>query len=261
VAGDQVVEYEVDGAVAIVTLNRPDARNAINAAAREGLVAAMVRADADPGVRAIIVRGAGDRAFSAGADVREPDSAPSLVAARAARQAPQFTDVIAATATPTIAAIHGYCLGGGLEMALACDLRIAASDAVLGLPEVTIGRIPGAGGTQRLSRLVGLGPALQLALTGERIDAATALQVGLVSRVVAPEELEGAARAIADRIAANAPLAVAYAKEAIVRGYDLSVAEGLRLERDLATLLLSTADRTEGSKAFLERRRPVFRGE
>jgi enoyl-CoA hydratase len=160
-----------------------------------------------------------------------------------------------------IAAIHGYCLGGGLEIAMACDIRIAADDARFGLPEVTLGIIPGVGGTQRLSRLVGVGPALRMTLSGERIDAAAALAIGLVGEVVARADLEATADALAERIAGNAPRALAYAKEAILRGHELSLADGLRLESDLATLLMTTADRLEGAAAFRERRKPVYHGE
>jgi enoyl-CoA hydratase len=255
------VLYQRQGQVAHITLSRPESLNAIDGPMRSGIESAMRRADRDERIRVVIIRGAGDRAFSAGADIREFDVPSSLVAARAQRQQTQFTDVIAGVTKPTIAVIHGYCLGGGLEIALACDIRIASDDAVFGLPEVTIGLIPGAGGTQRLSRLVGVGRALLLCLTGERIDAETALQVGLVTKVVKRDTLDEAAASMAATIAANAPRAVAYAKEAVLKGAAMPLLDGLRLERDLATLLLTTSDRAEGVASFKERRKPLYRGE
>jgi enoyl-CoA hydratase len=255
------VRYRRRGAIAQVTLNRPGALNAINAAMRDGLTRAMAKAESDPEVRVVLVAGAGERAFCAGADITEFEAPASVVAARASRQTTRFTDQIAAVSKPVIAAIHGYCLGGGLEIAMACDIRIAADDARFGLPEVTLGIIPGVGGTQRLSRLVGVGPALRMTRSGERIDAAAALAIGLVGEVVARADLEATADALAERIAGNAPRALAYAKEAILRGHELSLADGLRLESDLATLLMTTADRLEGAAAFRERRKPVYHGE
>jgi enoyl-CoA hydratase len=255
------VDFEVRGAVGHVTLNRPDVRNAINQLMRDALVSTLEEAAGDPRVRVLIIGGAGDRAFCAGADITEFQPPASLVAARRIREANRFTDSIANLPKPTIAAIHGYCLGGGLEIAAACDIRLAASNAVFGFPEVSLGIVPGVGGTQRVARLIGLGSALWLVLTAERINASEALRIGLVSEVVEPEQLAATAEALADRIAGYGPVALAYAKEAITRGYDLSIAEGLRLETDLATLITSTSDRLEGAAAFRERRRPTYRGE
>jgi enoyl-CoA hydratase len=255
------VRYEVAGeGIATITLDRPDVMNAISQQMRGELSAAVRAADADDAIRAIVLRGAGDRAFCTGLDVREFVPPPSLVAARQDRAGPIWNDLISAARKPTVAAVHGYCLGGGLEIALACDVRIAAQDAVFGFPEVRLGIIPGAGGTQRLPRLVGVGQALRLILTGQRIDAAEALRIGLVTEVVPGGELAGRALDLATQLGRGASRAIEYAKEAIVRGSQLSLADGLALESDLATLLMSTDDRVEGAAAFAERRAPHFTG-
>jgi enoyl-CoA hydratase/carnithine racemase len=260
-AANPVVRYEVTGdGIATITLDRPEVMNAISQQMRRELSAAVQAADADEQVRAIALRGAGERAFCAGADVREFVPPQSLVAARRDRAGPIWNDLISAARKPTVAAVHGYCLGGGLEIALACDLRIAAEDAVFGFPEVLLGIIPGAGGTQRLPRLVGVGQALRLILTGQRIDAAEALSIGLVTEVVPGPELAGRALECAAQLSRGAPRAIEYAKEAILRGSQLSLADGLRLEADLATLLMSTDDRAEGAAAFTGRRTPDFTG-
>ncbi|HEY1916208.1 MAG TPA: enoyl-CoA hydratase-related protein [Streptosporangiaceae bacterium] len=255
------VRYEVAGeGIATITLDRPDVLNAISQQMRGELSAAVRAADADDAVRAIMLRGAGDRAFCTGLDVREFVPPASLVEARQDRAGPIWNDLISAARKPTLAAVHGYCLGGGLEIALACDVRIASADAAFGFPEVRLGIIPGAGGTQRLPRLVGRGQALRLILTGERIDAAEALRIGLVTEVVPGPELAGRASACATQLSRGAPRAIEYAKEAIMRGSELGLADGLRLESDLATLLMSTEDRVEGAAAFADRRAPHFTG-
>jgi enoyl-CoA hydratase/carnithine racemase len=256
------VEFERRGVVALLTLNRPDAMNAIDGSMRTELPAAVRRAEDDPNVRVIVVAGAGTRAFCAGADVREFNKPQSVVEARAERQRTGgWNDVLEAVRKPTIAAIRGYCLGGGLEIALACDVRIAAEGATLGLPEVGLGLIPGAGGTQRLQRIVGLGHALWMTLSGERITAARALEIGLVTQLVSPAEtLLDSVLETAERLGCGAPLAMAYAKEAVRRGGSLPMGEGLRIEDDLATLLLGSEDRTEGVQAFREKRTPAYRG-
>jgi enoyl-CoA hydratase len=258
--GAAAVRYEVADGVATVTLNRPSALNAINSGIRAQLPEAILQAERDDGVRAIVLRGAGERAFCAGADITEFAPPDSLVESRAGKQHPMWVDVVAGVGKPTIAAIHGYCLGGGLELALACDVRIAADDAVFGLPEVTLGIIPGAGGTQRLPRVVGIAHALRIVLSGERFPAPQALGIGLVSAVVATTELASASREWAQRFTRGAPRAVAYAKEAILRGAEMALPDGLALEADLSTLLQSTGDRMEGATAFRERRTPQFRG-
>jgi enoyl-CoA hydratase/carnithine racemase len=255
------VSYECADGVATIYLNRPAAVNAINAAMRDQLPRAVAVAEESRDVRVIVIRGAGPKGFCAGADITEFEAPESYLAARSIKQSATWLDTLADAAKPTIAAIHGYCLGGGLEIALACDIRIAAEGAWFGLPEVGLAIIPGAGGTQRLPRVVGLADALRLILTGERVDAAAALRMGLVSEVVPADQLGARADDLAGRIAGYAPQAVAYAKEAVRRGSELPVPDGLRLERDLAAVLMGTADRTEAAAAFGEGRKPVFRGE
>lgn len=249
-----------EGAVAVISLNRPQALNSIDASIRTGLATAIDRAAADAEVRVVMVRGNGDRAFCAGADIKEFTAPESLAASRAVKHAPGWPDAIDRLRKPIIAAIHGYCLGGGLELALCCDIRVAAQDAVFALPEVRLGIIPGAGGTQRLSRVVGVGHALRMILTGERFDVTHAYRIGLVSDVVPRAELDSSCLRLAAMIATNGPIALAYAKEATRRGIELPLPEGLRLEADLSTLLQSTEDRLEGSAAFRERRTPKYVG-
>jgi enoyl-CoA hydratase len=257
---ESAVLYHTENAVAIITLNRPDSLNAINQAMRDGLVAAIRQAEHDPAIRVVMVRGAGPRAFCAGADITEFEMPSSVVDARQAKQSPQWIDALADTIKPTIAAIHGFCLGGGLEIALACDIRIAALDAAFALPETTLAIIPGAGGTQRLSRAIGLASALRLTLTGERITADEAWRIGLVSELVPSDNLAERALALASMIAAQAPQAIAYAKEAVRHGFDLPLPAGLRLERSLSSILAATSDRLEAAQAFRGRRKPKFRG-
>jgi enoyl-CoA hydratase/carnithine racemase len=255
------VSYESADGIAAITLSRPAVINAINAEMRRELPAAVLRAEHDSSVRVILLRGAGDKGFCGGADIKEFDAPRSHLSARAEKQAATWIDTLAGARKPTIAAIHGYCLGGGLEIALACDIRIAAADAKFALPEVGLAIIPGAGGTQRLPRVVGLGNALWLILTAQRIDAADALRIGLISEVTTTDGLGSRAGELAGLLAASAPQAVAYAKEAIRRGSELALPDGLRLERDLSAVLMSTQDRQEAAEAFRQRRRPVFRGE
>ena len=248
------------GAVAVLTLDRPDAMNALNAAMREELPARLREAERDPAVRAILLRGAGERGFCAGADVKEFAPVASLSQYRGERVHDHWIAAFERIRKPIVVAIHGFCLGGGLEMALACDIRIAADDARFALPELTHGFIPGAGGTQRLQRLIGPGRAMDMLLTGERIDAGEALRIGLVTRLVPRAELDAAAHRLAEGIAARAPLAVMAAKEAVQRGADLDLRAGMRLELDLLTPLLGTEDRQEAVAAFREKRPPVFHG-
>jgi enoyl-CoA hydratase len=257
---DQPVLLELSDAVATITLNRPDVLNAMNDAMRRGLLETFTRLQADPAVKVIVVTGAGERAFSAGADIREFLEPPVPTAFREERRRLDFRSVMDRCPQPIIAAIRGYALGGGLEMALACDIRIAAQDAVLGLTEINLGIIPGGGGTQRLPRLVGRGKALEMILTGARVPAPEALRIGLVERVVPVAELPAAAGALARTIADKAPIALRYAKEAVVGGLGLPLGDGLRLENDLATLLRTTEDRVEGARAFVEKRKPRWQG-
>lgn len=257
----QTIRYDLADGVATVTLNRPDVMNAMNDAMRVELTRCFGEIAESDDVRVVIVTGAGGRAFSAGADIKESVEPQSPVSFRARRRRIDFRQVMDRCPQPILAAIRGYALGGGLELALACDIRVAADDAQLGLTEINLAIIPGGGGTQRLPRLVGRGKALEMILTGARIDAREALRLGLVERVVAAAELPAAAQELARTIAAKAPVALRYAKEAVVKGLDLPLADGLRLEGDLSALLRTTEDRLEGARAFIEKRKPRWQGQ
>jgi methylglutaconyl-CoA hydratase len=245
--------------VAYVTLNRPTALNALSTALRRDLKQFFTDIQAEREVRLVVVTGAG-RAFCAGADIKEWREPSSMVDDRENRRQLNFWDVMSRFEHPIIAAINGYALGGGCELAMCCDIRIASDQAQLGLTEVTLGIIPGGGGTQRLPRLIGRGKALELILTGKRIDAHEALRLGLVEQVVPHDQLMAAVEELTQTIIARAPLAVKYAKEAIVRGLALSLEEGLKVEAELYTLLRTTEDRMEGARAFQEKRPPQFQG-
>ena len=257
---DQPVRYEVKDGVATITLDRPDVLNAMNNPMRAKLLEIFTGLRTDDGVKVVVVTGAGERAFCAGADIREFLEPPTPTHFREARKRLDFRAEMERCPQPIIAAIRGFALGGGLELALACDIRIAAEDAQLGLTEINLAIIPGGGGTQRLPRLVGRGKALEMILTGMRVPAAEALRIGLVERVVPVAELPSAAQALARRIADKAPIALRYAKEAVVGGLGLPLQDGIRLENDLATLLRTTEDRVEGAKAFVEKRKPKWTG-
>lgn len=246
--------------VVTITLNRPTALNAQNNPMRRELFAAFADLKHDEDARAIVVTGSGDRAFSAGADIKEFLETGSPTQAREQRKQLDYRSEMERCPQPIIAAIRGFALGGGLELALACDIRIAAEDAQLGLTEVNLAIIPGGGGTQRLPRVVGRGKALEMILTGMRVPAAEALRIGLVERVVPVAELMPQALGLAKTIAEKAPVALRYAKEAVVSGLGMALADGLRLENDLSTLLRTTEDRTEGAKAFVEKRKPIWKG-
>jgi enoyl-CoA hydratase len=254
------IRYEVDAGVATITLDRPDVLNAMNEAMRRELTACFTGLITDDDVRVVLLTGAGERAFSAGADVRDFLEPQPPTRHRETRRRVEFRQVMDRCAQPIIAAIRGYALGGGLELALACDIRLAGDDAQLGLTEINLAIIPGGGGTQRLARLVGRGKALEMILTGTRIRAEEALRLGIVERVVPAAEVVSAGRALAREIASKAPVALRYAKEAVVKGLELPLADGLRLEQDLSTLLRTTDDRLEGARAFLEKRPPKWAG-
>src|SRR6266566_9181890 len=257
---DKVVRYEAQDGVALITLDRPDVLNAMNTQMRTELFEIFTRLRMDESVKVVVVTGAGDKAFSAGADIREFLEPPVPTQFREARRRVDFRREMERCPQPIIAAIRGYAFGGGLEMALACDIRVAAEDAQLGLTEINLAIIPGGGGTQRLPRLVGRGKALEMIMTGMRIPAAEALRIGLVERVVPVAELHAAAQALARQIADKAPIALRYAKESVVGGLGLPLADGIRLENDLSTLLRTTEDRVEGAKAFVEKRKPKWSG-
>lgn len=254
-----MIQTERREAVQILTINRPERRNALDAALRSALIAALDAAAGDASVRALVITGAGGKAFVAGADVRE-FAGRSVADQARTMQGPRVYDAVAASRVPVIAAINGACLGGGLELALACDIRIAAVHARLGQPEVSLGLIPGGGGTQRLPRVVGLGAALRLILTGEPVDAAEALRLGLVDEVVPAEECLPRAVAVAQRIARNSPVAVAAARDVTRAALGLPLGAGLDLERAAFLACFGAADRVEGVRAFLEKRPPSFPG-
>jgi enoyl-CoA hydratase/carnithine racemase len=259
-ATEPAVLVEHKAAVAWITLNRPKAMNAINDDLRAQLPAALRAADADPSVRVIAIRGAGERAFCAGADIKEFADAPSPAQSRIARRLGHWVDAFDEAKKPVIAAIHGYCLGGGLEMALACDIRIAADDASFALPEVSRGTLPGAGGTQRLSRMIGTGRALDMLISAQRINATDALRIGLITRLTACDQLITETQQLAEHIAGHAPLAVMFAKEAMRKGTAPEFANGIEFEADLRALLLGTEDRREAGRAFRAKRKPNFKG-
>jgi enoyl-CoA hydratase len=256
----QTLLYDVADGVATITLNRPDVLNAMNDVMRGELTRCFGALATDDDVRVVVVTGHGERAFSAGADIREFVAPQSPTRYRENRRRLDFRQAMDRCPQPIIAAIRGFALGGGLELALACDIRVAADDVQLGLTEINLAIIPGGGGTQRLPRLLGRGKALEMILTGRRVGAAEALRIGLVERVVPAAELGTQARELARTIAAKAPVALRYAKEAVVKGLELPLADGLRLEGDLSTLLRTTEDRVEGARAFLEKRPPRWTG-
>jgi enoyl-CoA hydratase len=254
------VSSERRDAVALVTIDNPP-MNALSAALLEELEAELEALDADDAVRAIVLRGAGDRAFVAGADIKEfPALRESASEGGSARGIQQVGRRMDAARTPFVAAIRGYCLGGGLELAMCCDVRVCADDATLGQPEIKLGLIPGGGGTQRLPRLVGHGRAMFLNLTGDFVDAETAYAWGLVEKVVPAAELEDAALAIAGRIASQSPHAVAVLRELARTTRDLPLEEGLRREADGFVRCLRSEDGAEGVAAFIEKRTPEFAG-
>jgi len=252
--------HEAADGVVTITLNRPEVHNAMNEQMRQELTRCFGDLATSDAARVVVVTGAGERAFSAGADIREFVEPQVPVRFRESRKRVDFRQAMDRCPQPIIGAIRGYALGGGLELALACDIRIAGEDAQLGLTEVNLAIIPGGGGTQRLPRLIGRGRALEMILTGARIDAREAWRIGLVERVVPAADVLASARELARTLAEKAPVALRYAKEAVVKGLELPLADGLRLENDVATLLRTTEDRVEGAKAFLEKRKPRFTG-
>jgi enoyl-CoA hydratase len=254
-----VVTTETADAVATITINRPDKHNALNAEVRTAFMAALASLDADPAVRVAIVTGAGQKSFVSGADIGEFQSRTAVDQFTHSRCGTIYS-AAAAFKKPLIAAINGYCLGGGCELALACDIRIASDTARFGQPEVNLGLIPGGGGTQRLARLVGVGQAFRLISSGEMIPAGEALQIGLVEEVVPPDQLMARAGALARSIAAKSPLALKLIKEAIQASLETPLSEGLRLETALLAVAFASADKDEGVRAFLEKRAARFAG-
>jgi enoyl-CoA hydratase len=252
--------YEKKGAIAYVTLNRPKVLNALNQQTWKELRTVFEDARDDPEIRGVILTGAGDKAFIAGADIGELAHVTAVEAEQSSSYGQAVLDLIENLGKPVIAAVNGYALGGGCETAMACTIRVAAEHAKFGQPEVTLGLIPGGGGTQRLPRLVGKGRALQLILSGGMIDALEAHRIGLVNEVVPAGDLLTRAEAILKQIFANAPIAVKFSLEAVNRGLETNLAEGLSLEASLFGLCAGTGDKAEGTSAFLAKRAPQFHG-
>jgi enoyl-CoA hydratase len=248
------------GRVALLTINRPDKLNALNIKTRQEGAAALEELQADDEVRVVVITGAGEKSFVAGADIAEFEGRTALTQRDVMTGRSLFTAFDAFT-KPVIAMINGFCLGGGCELAMACDLRIASDKARFGQPEINLGIIPGGGGTQRLTHLVGESKAMEMILTGDMIDAETARQIGLVNRVVAHAELEVETMKLAEKISEKSPVALRMAKEAVKTAARSTLDEGLRREIDLFALCFSSKDKDEGVRAFLEKRKAEFKGE
>jgi len=255
----ETILVERRGSIAIITINRPEKRNALNIQTRAEGAAVLDELRADDSVRVVVFTGAGDKAFIAGADIAEFANRTAITQREVMLERGLF-NAIDTFPKPVIAMVNGYCLGGGCELALACDIRIASDKASFGQPEINLGIIPGGGGTQRLTRLVGEGKAMELILTGAIIDAETAFKLGLVNHVVPADQLETKTMEIANRIAEKSPVALRLAKEAIKLASRSNLDEGLRREVDLFALCFSSEDKDEGVKAFLEKRKPEFQG-
>ena len=259
---EAAVAVERRAGIGWIVLNRPDQINAINDDIRRGVPAALAELDADPSVRVIVIRGAGARGFCAGADIKERRAAESSVQVRRRMQKSRWIEALDRTEKPVIAAIHGYCMGGGMELALACDLRFAAPDSVFALPETGLGLIPGGGGTQRLGAVVGPGRALDLLLTGDRMNAQQAQEIGLITRVAgSAQSLIDEVTALAERIAKKPPTATLFVKQAARAATQLDLKSGLDLELDLFAMLVPMHDVKEAALAFREKRPPCFTGQ
>ncbi|MCK4763391.1 MAG: enoyl-CoA hydratase/isomerase family protein [Candidatus Aminicenantes bacterium] len=251
---------EIDGTIATLTVNRPEKRNAVNNATVEELNKALDQVEANRDLRVLILTGAGEKAFVAGADIKELDNRDTLLGRTETRRRQEVYTRIEQLEIPSIAAVNGWALGTGLELAMVCTLRVASAKAKMGQPEVKLGIIPGAGGTFRLPRLVGMGRAMEMVLTGNPVTADEALIMGLVNRVAAPENLMKEVRALAESIAVLPKLAVQYGKEAVLRSSEGDLAAGLAHESYLHALSCGTADKKEGVASFLEKREAKFTG-
>jgi len=246
-------------AVAVIRLNRPDKLNAMNSKLKEEVEHALGELEKDDAVHVAVITGVGDKAFVAGADINEFAGKKPVDQWQAYGRTSLY-NVVDRFPKPVIAMINGYCLGGGCELAMVCDIRIASDQAQLGQPEINIGIIPGGGGSQRLPRLVGLGKALELILTGDRITAAEALRIGLVDAVVPHAELEAQTLELAEKIASKSPVAVRLAKAAVKASATMALDQGLRYEQSLFSVVFSTEDKEEGVRAFQEKRPPQWKG-
>ncbi len=258
-ASEQVVLKEIDGHVATLTINRPDKLNALNIETRREMVKALAEMAANDDVRVVIITGAGDKSFVAGADIAEFEGRSPVDQFRVMTETNMFL-AIDEFPKPTIAAINGFCLGGGCETAMASDIRIASEKAKLGQPEINLGLLPGGGGTQRLPRLVGLGAAFKLLYTGDFIRADEALRIGLVDEVVPAESIGTRAKELAEAIAAKSPVALRLIKQAVRASVRTPLDEGLKQELSLFALAFASEDMTEGVDAFLNKRTPTFTG-
>jgi enoyl-CoA hydratase len=255
----QNILVETTNRISFLTINRPDKRNALNQATRDEMVQALESLERSSDSRVLVITGAGDKAFIAGADINEFEGRTALTQREAMKGLRIFT-AIEEFSKPVIAMINGFCLGGGLETALACDIRIASDNAKLGQPEINLGIIPGGGGTQRLTRLVGEGKSMELILTGDLIDAAHAKEIGLVNYVVPAAALRETVVNLATRIAEKSPVALRMAKDAVKSAARMNLREGIDRETDLFCLTFGSEDKVEGVRAFLEKRKPDFKG-
>jgi enoyl-CoA hydratase len=253
-----LVVVERDGPVAVVTLNRPEKLNALSIELKSELARVLRELDSDPSVRVIVLTGAGGKAFVAGADISE-FSGRTVVDQQKLHQQGTVYDAVKRVSKPIIARIDGYCLGGGLELAMACDIRLASERSTFAQAEINIGIITGGGGSQRLPRLVGLGAAFKLGLTGERIDAKEALRLGLVDEVLPPEALDKRVKELAEMIASKSAFATRLMKEALKASVCMPLDQGLQYEQTLFTLAMASEDKEEGVHAFLERRKPIWK--
>ena len=256
----QNIKFETKNQIAYITIDRPKVLNALNMATMHELKQAFESLKDDAEVRVVILTGAGEKSFVAGADISELGQQTPVSAKEYTHRGQATVDAIENLGKPVIACINGFALGGGCELAMACTMRLASENAKFGQPEVKLGLIPGYGGTQRLPRLVGKGLAMQQILTGEMITAQEAYRIGLVNEVLPQAELIARAEAIAAKIIGNSPLAIQYAMEAVNRGYDMPLADGLYLEAVLFAVVCATEDKNEGTRAFLEKRAPQFKG-
>jgi enoyl-CoA hydratase len=251
---------ERDGGVAILTINRPKVLNALNSQTLDELRRAILELKGDDGVRAVVLTGAGEKSFIAGADINELAAQTPVSGREHAMTGQHVLDLIEHLGKPVIAAINGFALGGGCELAMACTIRIAADTAKLGQPEINLGLIPGYAGTQRLTRLIGRGRALELLLTGDQVTAQEAHRLGLVNRVVPAAELMAEAKKLAATLAAKAPIAIRYILDAVDKGVEMPFAQAQVFEATLFGLVASTEDMREGTRAFLEKRKAEFKG-